>query len=465
MTQGHIVPAGTVVDGGGAITLDAHGRPMTMFAAGSGDVTLERLTIKGARVAHQPPHFRVWSSVIDAAGALTLRAMSIEGSENPVDAHGEAVVTDSAFLGNTGIALVIDGEARVEDSRFLGNQSALLVKKGSVRRVVFSQNTGGAILALHPDGRLRLIASRFESNSGPGAVRLSQRSGTGGGGVVEIRRCTFASNSSTTGGGAVSIFDSTSMAPTPAVLRALRALPPARFEIYYSKFVRNSAPTGGAILADLANSAGLLVQGGIFLENNALDSGGAIAWEAGSIAVANTLFRANRATARGAAILGTKPSSAPGSFANVLVAENVAGPQGGAVELGGGLLRNVTIAANDAAGLVVGAGSASTSVGNSIFVDNRGGNCVGVSRASVAAGNVQHRDSSCPGVTVSDPYLDSLYVPQFGSPALSMGDPSACRDAPVGAQDIVFQPRGMHRCASGAFERPPVRRGTVRTDR
>jgi predicted outer membrane repeat protein len=400
--------------------------------------------------------------VVAASESLRLDGVTIEGNETPVHVAGDAVVINGAFLGNSGLAVSINGEARVEDGRFIGNQGGLFIKRGIVRRVVFSQNTGGAFSVLHPDDRVRIIASRFEGNSGRSAMRLSQRSGGSGRGVVELRRCVFANNSSASGGGAISVYDSIADAPTPQVAQALRALPPARFEIFYTRFTRNSAPNGGAVFADLTNGARLVVRGGIFHENNAVDSGGAIAWDGGTVAVTHTLFRANRVTARGAAVLGGNPANAAWSLGNVLVAENVGGPQGGAVELAGGVLRNVTIARNDAAGFVATAGAQPASIGNSILSENRGGNCRGA--PAVAPGNLQNGDASCPGVTVADPYLDSLYVPQLGSVALSAGDPATCVAEPVNAVDIVFQPRARPRCASGAFERPPLRRVRIRRD-
>lgn len=462
MTTGHTVPPGTVVDGGGAITLDAGGRGMTMFRAAS--LTLERLSIKAARVAPHPRFVRLSPSVIHASESLRLDGVTIEGSESPVRVTGDAVVIDSAFLGNTGGAMSIAGDARVEDSRFIGNQGGLTAKRGTLRRVVFSQNTGGALGILHPNGRLRVIASRFEGNLGQSAMRLSQRGAGGGAGVVELRRCVFTNNSSTAAGGAISIYDSAAEAPTPAVAQIIRQLPPARLEIFYTRFTRNSAPTGGGIHADLVNGAHLAIRGGIFHENTAVHAGGAILWDGGTVAVTNTLFRANRAPSRAAAVMGRGLANAVWSMANVLVVENVGGPQGGAVEMAGGVVRNVTIARNDTAGFVALGGAAPASIGNSILSQNRGGNCGGNVSPAFAPGNLQHGDASCAGVIVANPHLDSLYVPQLGSVALSSGDPGACAAAPVNAVDMVFQGRARHRCASGAFERPPVRRARIRRD-
>ena len=396
------------------------------------------------------------SSIISASGSLALTGVTIQGSEFPVDVEGNATITDSKFLGNSGSVLV-EGNATVTDSKFLGNSgNALSLNEGTVEGSTFSGNTGGAIRVDFPTGRVSIVASTFDGNTGDGAITLSQRSGRSGAGEVSIRRSVFRNGVSQTGGGAIRIFDTTLDAAPEKVKQALQQFPPAHFEFSYNQFINNSAKRGGAIQADLANTKGLIIEGGIFLRNVASESGGALAWNGRSVTVTHSLFKANRAGGSGGAISASDPElGASWGVTNSLFVENAAAPSSGALDMSYASIVNSTIANNVGFGIVI-TGTQSSFIANTILSKNSAGNCKGVIGSAFKGSNLQFGSSDCPNVTTEDPFLDSLFVPSLGSRALEIGQLSICE---ILGTDIVFQTRGDNgKCAVGAFERPPVRR-------
>src|SRR5690606_11690307 len=258
----------------------------------------------------------------------------------------------------------------------------------------------------------------------------SQRAGQAGA-VVVFRRNTFENNVNPTGGGAISIVDSTVDAPN-VVRPALLRLPPARFELAYNRFEGNRGSGGGAINANLHNTDGLVVTGGIFLGNVADGYGGAVYWVGRSVLLSHRLFRANRAQRGGALVADYRDAGARWVLANSLVAENVVAAPGAAIEVGPIELFNVTVARNEGVGFaadVHGSPPTMPIVVNTILSENRAGNCRGIAASAFRGGNLQFGHRDCEGVTEQDPFLDALYVPALGSPALSMGDVAACRAA------------------------------------
>jgi hypothetical protein len=458
ITRGHTVPGGTSIDGEGNVTLDAHGLRLTLFYV-NGSFLMRRLSIQNVALRRSSV-FPARASVLWASGDVSLDDVTIGASETPVLIRGNAEVRNSAFLGNSSWALSIDGEARVDDCRFIGNGTGVSVKSGYVRNSVFSKNTGGALRITHPTANVTVTGSQFLANAGQGAIVLSQRAGRAGA-VVVLKRNRFIDNANTTGGGAITVLDSTVGAPAVA-LPALMRLPPAKFEFAYNRFERNHGSHGGAINASLHNTEGLVVNGGIFVGNVADGSGGAVFWVGRSVLFAHSVFRANRAQRGGALFADYRSSGSRWVLANSLVAENVVVAPGAAVEVGPIELLNVTVARNDGIGFaadVHGSPPTLPRVVNTIISENQAGNCRGVAATSFRGGNLQFGRRDCAGVTHQDPFLDALYVPLLGSAALSLGDVAACRAAPVSRKDIVFQSRATdNRCATGAFERPPVRR-------
>lgn len=453
MTSGHAAPPGTIIDGGDAITLDGQARESTMFGVPSGGtLTLRRVTIRNAR--QRRTGFALASSVVQAAGNLTLDRVTIQTSESPVTVRGMVRILGSSFVGNQGWAVDSDGSAEIEGSTFIGNETGLALKAGTVHHCAFNQNRKSAIRVFYPSGDVRIIASKFDSNDGEGAILLSQRSLRDSPGVVTIRRSEFTMNRHPSGGGAINVYDTTANSP-PTTAAQLRRFGPARFVIAYSRFSGNRGRSGGAIYADLANSSGMIVKGGLFNDNQGSDNGGAIAWWGRGMLVTHGLFRSNTAAGRGSALHArNRESGAAWAIANSLIVENVGSS---AVDAGPVSLFNVTIARNSGVGVDAAAGQ--PMILNSILSENAAGACRGVVASAFRGGNLQFPGDDCAGVTVADPELDSRYVPGVASPAMTLGDVAVCRAAPVSRTDIVFQTRGIgDRCALGAYERPPVRR-------
>lgn len=457
MTTRHQLRPGTVVDGGG-VTLDAHGAPLTMFYVAQGDVTLRRLTLRDAK--RNTSRFRERdATVLETPRGGTLEDVTVEASTSPIRIGGAATIIRSRFLGNSGWAADVS-EANVQDSSFIGNETGLNLKVGTVRKSVFVENRGAGVRVSYPLGTVRILASTFERNTGDGAVVLSQRAGQRSVGVIEIRRSVFRQNVSSTDGGAVSIRDTTLAYSHPAnIVEALRRLPPARFVLAYNQYIGNRAQGGGAIHADLTNTGGLTIQGGIFQQNAATGMGGAIAWTSGPVLVTHSIFRGNSSGSGGAALHGRDATVGPTSgVANTLVVENVAVGRNGAVDVNSARLFNVTIAKNVGVGLTATASVAPT-ISNSILSENSRGNCRDVDAMSFRGPSLQFGAVDCPGVPSQDPELDSFYAPSHSSPALVGGQVEICRNAPVSRVDIVFQSRRKPKtCALGAFERPPMRR-------
>jgi hypothetical protein len=424
MTVGHTVPPGTTIDGGDKVTLDAHGAPLTMFSAPNGLFTMQRITLQGGKVNRTESFAK--ASIIFAEGNLSLTNVTIRGSEFPILVEGNAIITDSKFLENSG---------------------PIFLQEGTIERSTFSGNTMGAIDVEFPTGRVSIVASTFDGNTGGGAITLSQQSGGNGAGEVSIRRSVFRNNASQTFGGAIRIFD----AKQEGI-----AAGPVHFEFSYNQFIKNSAKRGGAIQADLANTKGLIIEGGIFLNNVASESGGALAWNGRSVTVTHSLFRANRAGGSGGAIFASDPErGASWGVTNSLFAENVAAPSSGALDMSYASIINSTVANNVGFGIVV-SGTQTNFIANTILSKNSAGNCKGVGGSAFNGSNLQFGGSDCPNVSTEDPFLDSLFVPSLGSPALEIGQFSICK---IVGTDIIFQPRGNNgKCAVGAFERPPVRR-------
>jgi hypothetical protein len=459
MTKGHTVAPGTTLDGGGKVTLDAHGLQMTMFYVPNGSFAAQGITIRNA--ARWRSQLGSLASVLQAEGDATLRNVSIVASESPVEIRGNGSITDSEFLGNTGWSLTIGGQAEVEGTRFIGNDTGLSIRGGIVHDSLFSQNKACGLRIVHPHSKASVINSKFLGNVGGGALVLSQRSGREGPTLVSIKRSRFADNTNTNGGGAITIYDATVGAPN-VVLPNLLRFPPARFVISYNEFINNHGSSGGAINADLHETDGLVIVGGIFLRNSADGFGGALAWVGRSVLISQSLFRGNQGRKGGAIFADYRETRARWVIANSLIVENRVDPSGGAIEVGPIEVFNATIANNTGIGIaadVHGSPPDLPIVVNTIMSENTEGNCRGIAPTGFKGGNLQFGHRDCPGVPFEDPHLDSLYVPGIGSSALFLGDVSYCRTAPVSRKDLMFQSRATgNRCAIGAFERPPIRR-------
>lgn len=459
ITSLHSVPPNTVLDGGDEITLDGHGLDGPFISSSSGRVVLRRITVSNFSVRQfsqsaEPDAVALgrvqFGSVLNVNGDAELDHVTIQSCDSPVSVVGDLVVNDSMFRGNHGLALVARGMTIIKRSTFLANAWGPVISRGRIDNSAFIENTGTAVSVSAPTGSVSILHSSFQRNSL--ALRLSEQSAHDGVATVSVRSNRFENNTL----GAIASFDRVQFAREhgsgASTIAILERLPPAHYDLAYNRFLRNNGARGAAIDVGLSRNVGMTVVGGLFIGNVAAGEGGAIAFRGGVLKVSHSLFRGNQSGGPGSAIRAVVGAEAQLELSNSLVIENV-GP-GGAIDTDAAALANVTIARNKGMGLAV---RSSSSVANSILSDNRLGNCSGLTAQAFHGGNLQFGTEDCPNVAVGDPFLDALYVPELGSPALELGDVAICRSAPVSGTDILFQERIGNVCALGAYERAPLR--------
>ncbi len=458
MTMGHVLPANTSIDGGDRIILDAEGRALELLVVPDGDFTARNITITNVRARRPLQGRRFYPSVLQVrSGTATLDNVTIRNSELAVVADN-AKVSHSRFSRNTITALEVSEKVELSDTSFRGNAVALTMAGGSLRGNSFAENTIAAVRIIYPNWPVEIIDNYFHDNTGDGAVVISQRSNSSNGSqLISFSSNTFEDNRSEQRGGAITIYDTVTGSGSA---QQLIRFPPSRFEFSYDKFLRNSGGGAGAIFADLFNTEGMRIVGGIFVGNEATGGrGGAISWSSASVALSHSAFIGNRAAAGAAIHTGSLADADRWQIANSIFTRNVAGPGGGVIETGRMELTNVTIARNDAIGFVGdqhGSPPELPMVANSILSENSQGNCRGINPERFLGRNVQFGGDDCPSVPQLDPLLDQLLIPQLGGPALTMGDLAICLADPVGAEDLLFRRRGAAGvCALGAFEYAP----------
>jgi hypothetical protein len=471
VTGSYTLKVSTLIDGGDAVTLDGRGSFGPMLRS-SENIILRRLTLRGfARRPPAPPGpgagvtsiGRITGSVLAASGDAELDHVTIETSDFPIEVKGNATVKDSTFVGNRGgLTLAVGGVAHIESSRFTGNGHELSISAGWVRSCSFNGQTGSAVRVSLASGPVEIRHSTFSGIRGGSALTLSQRADRSGSQTITVRANIFRDNDGGASAGAIALSDVVQEArdrgQSVSVINALSALPPAAFVLSYNRFTGNRGGRGGAIAADLAHTLGMVSTGDLFVSNSAADDGGAVAVSGGALRIGHALFKSNRAGGRGAALTVAPDGSA--TISNTLVVSN-AGPTG-AIAGNAVTLTNVTVADNLAVGLLLSTSAARA--GNVLLAHNRPADCAGVPAGAFRGGGLQS-DGSCPGVPVGDAFLDPFYVPAANSPALTAGDPALCRGTLVGGVDLPFQARqNPTTCALGAFERPPLRKFSSRTE-
>jgi hypothetical protein len=459
--RGHVV-----IDGDNKITIDAAGQRNSVFTVPGGigaSLTLKNIRIRGAQRAQFTA-----AGVVFSHESLVLDNVTIEGSDFPVRALGDLTVRNSRFTGNTGTVLLIGDSSReggaalienshfianaaaaviggrtttVRASRFVGNDSGVSLKGGSINGSLFQANkTAGIVMGGRMD--TNLSGNTFENN---GAGVLMFAAGVGSAVRVRIARNLYSGH--TMGAVVVGEFGNVSVAPPPGSRIV--------FDVLHNRFLRNSAERGAGVVVSprgMAPHVKMQARGNVFHDNVAKASGGAIYWAGEQLAISHSLFRGNRA-ATGGAVFARPSNGAPLSIANTLIVES----GGAAIDVAAATILNTTIARNKGHGVLFADPAAVAVIANTIFDQNSDGNCAGVAARVLQRGNIQFGFTDCPGVTVMNPNLDSLYVPALGSAAAEAGDGAICDAAPVDGVDLLFQKRGVRHCSSGAYERPPVR--------
>jgi predicted outer membrane repeat protein len=463
ITQRYTVTRPLTLDGGGTIILDGQGILGPFLLVPNAHLILRGVVFTGFKLPPSSPiGSAFFASVVDARNGSTVEVdhSTFEVNESPVATKSDVTIEDSTFAGNTGLALSAaeTGVASVQRTNFRGNEKSISVWGGSIIDSTFIANSRGALTILFPTQALLIRGNVFQNNQGTSCIRLSQLSGRNGSVKIKIRANHFVDNNGSSDAGAITVFDAVAAAP-PSIRAILSTFPPARFEVDYNQFLRNKGALGGAVNADLIHSSGMRIWGGSFIGNSATANGGAISWTSGSLEVGHALFRKNVASKEGGAVYGSSAIIGTLAISNTVMAENTA--VSGTIKVDAVKLTNVTIAKNEASGLISRIAPPSIylrAIENSIFMENKPRNCENTSASSFGSDNVQFPNNDCGGVRVENPYLDSIYVPSSGSPALVEGNPLVCRNPPIDGTDLVFQGRDNPKfCALGAYERSPLR--------
>lgn len=469
VTQLHFPPSGTEIDGGGRITLDGRRRRLILFDVRSGDLTLRGITIKNVRQVQVLAGFDTpadgggpivsvqmfpYPSVLDLHnGTAILDRVRILDCESPVKTQ-DTEVTYGEFRRNTGVALNVTRKGKLKDARFSGNQKGLQIGGGSIDRSFFTDNTVVGLSIVHPVSDVEVRDGYFRGNLGRGAVQLSQQSASSGSRTVTFRKNMFDGNQGSEGG-AVSIGDAATLGYDQD---AADQLSPTRFEFRQNTFKGNHGKAAGALYASLQNTLGMRMVGGIFADNVSDSTAGAVFWSGDSSEIQNGVFVGNSADDGAAIMAPDRNVGARWQVVNSLFSRNTARSKGGIVAAGPIELTNVTIARNQGVGFtgdLNGSSPDEPMIANSILSENTQGNCRGISGDHFRGRNLEFGSGDCAGATQADPLLDSMLIPQFGSPALTTGDLKICREDAHG-RDLLFDRRGEFGvCAVGAFENVP----------
>jgi predicted outer membrane repeat protein len=478
ITRQHVLSASTLIDGGGTVTLDGFGAT-ALFAANAGSpFSLVNITLRNGHarpVTPVPPGTSTIepAGVVQSAGVVLLDNVTIDGAHLAVEAD-TLKITNSRFMDNDGDVLratTID----IDNGVFTGNTGSPVTN----RTQLGPGHPGITTLPKPIPGTLTIKGGRFESNLRPvtwtgtltvhGTVFLSngrataaqsggalsiwgnaviekavfQRNTAGFGGAIAIgtgslrlRRDVFEDNRATFDGGAIEASEAEGT-PVPVT-------------ITYSRFEGNAATNGGAIAFHEGGARpGTLSAGTVTFIRNTASAGGGGLFAEGPVLLSRAIFTGNQAGIGGGFAVGQA------TLANAIVAHNQASAAAGG--LGAQLsLINSTVADNVGPGLGLQpiAGAALT-LKNTIVLNNSAGNCASPAAAIIDKGNnLQFPTADCgAGVAITDPKIDSWYVPYATSPVLNAGDDAACSAAPISARDIY----GAHRpylthCAIGAVE-------------
>ena len=372
-------------------------------------------------VAHGVPTLDVSGALFDEVrlgplrifgGAVTLNRITVDYS-GPSTIHPQAGMTCSAA-----------------------------VKKSYFSRGTSTVGDGGA-LTLGCDGTIE--STDFTNNNAGhngGAIRIAAGAAT-----VSLRTVKFTDNSAGNSGGAIAIDFATSA---------------RRIEMRYVTFLRNRSVLQGGAIHYGGGSATRLVAGAALFTGNSAGEGGALSWTNGILDMDRAIFKSNQAQRGGAvAFFGTSSASA---LSNCLFTQNTAA-SGGAFYGYGMKFLNCTVTGNSGPAVAAAAPASaslqpahdrSISLVNSIVTANDGANCTARTGVAIEDGghNLQFPDASCgPTIPVADAKLDSMFVPDYFSPAFQAGDNNICIAAPVGRHDVFGQPRPQGGiCTIGAVE-------------
>ena len=472
----------------------------------SGDITLtaalpqitSEIVIEGGNFAISGNNqFRI---LVVRGGRLTLTKLTITNGFGDwggaiANIKGTVIIKNNTISNNLALeggAIGNDGTLTISNSDVINNSAeddggAIHNVNGelNISGATFSNNSakgiGGAIH--NANGTLRISSSMFVSNSAldssGGAIHNQ--------GVTVIVESSFTANHADISGGALFNFKQQPgirfVQSSSRDLNDLLIIESESLHIENSIFSENTANRAGGAISNVGEG-GIAVSGGMFNQNEA-DYGGAIDSN-GHLVLQNSLFLENSAMDKGGAIYITDSSGRLGTI-NSAYMNNSAGDLGGAiyiasrgtagimnstfadnsaVENGGALyvnedgfvtLRQVTMSNNKArrgTGLYRNTDS-SVYLQNTIIAGGVGTICFG--RLNQNIGNLIE-DGSCFATLSGDPMLGELvqsddglpaHFPLLeGSPAIDSADDEYCPDA-----DIIGTPRPQGAgCDIGSYE-------------
>ena len=280
-----------------------------------------------------------------------------------------------------------------------------------IRRSLFISNTaktgsGGA--AANGIGSMIVSDSRFVSNTAVSGGALAASDGN-----ETVLRSVFESNAASMSGGAIDI------GPFGLVLKD-------------SLFIRNqSASQGGAIWG--SDGSPIEVNDSAFISNTAAADAGAIQASTKDVYLVNTTLSGNRANRDGGAVFASGANTVV--LANATIVNNVADADANGTGNGGGLntdpanttvnLRNSILNGNTDLSPVE---KYNECVGLIISGDY---NLVGAAPGCVLAGTTTHNSAAAPmlGALAGNGSATTLsFKPMAGSPAIDGGNPAGCKD-------------------------------------
>jgi predicted outer membrane repeat protein len=443
----------TEIAGEGKVTLDFRGPTAGFYGdtteysqhvPASGSLVLSGLTLTNANATATDLGY---PSIVSGYLNLTVQSSTFISSHFPVGLVGQSVlVSDSTFSGGDGSALTVayapGCQLEIRRSQFISNSGELgsalrTYCDATIDRSTFSSNSatssGGAIYLGHAYYGNALLAPEGASQT------------------VSIRTTTFEANSAQAGGGAI----------------AVQAGPVARsLSIRFSRFVKNTASSGGAIElgvpASLPGPPGvsdivLDVFGGSLVNNSAQVAGGAVdVAAAAAVRATRAIVADNQAQQTGGGMhFGQALSGVASVLGNSLFVRNEA-PTGAALSAADVTIVSSTLADN-AGGAALGyrEGAGKIVLQGSLVVNNAGGNCdskLSVQGLVDGGENIQYPGQACgPSIQSVNPRLDNMYLPVWNSPAMRAGDALACASPPVNGVDLFGQLRQAP-CAIGALE-------------
>ncbi len=342
----------------------------------TGNLTIHNLTMRQGRNAGQGGAIRL------LGGKLTIMDSTIRDSSA---GHGGAIYSENGSLN------IVNSELKANSARFSGGAIA---------------SQGGSSIAL--------VNSNISHNSALGSGgALDDTSG-----ILRLVNSTISHNAASYGGAIFSIGGASAMndSPQESSLTIVDSMisnntaklfggglnsSSSKLLITGSQFRENDAGAGGALVVVRGR---VIVEKSSFINNSALDAGGAVLAESwGHLDFANSTFSGNTAKAGGAFWIGES------TLTHVTIANNVALEAGGIFMLDGLTLRN------------------------SILANNIGGDCDVTSDyyQPIDHMNSLIGDASCNAQISGDPMLlpenVSGHHPLHGdSPAIDAADPRYC---------------------------------------